>query len=488
LYNREVRDVEFVQRVRRHIPASLVPLVARYGAMYATPDKYQNRYSALYAPWVLAEVARVSLIHGTAFNRKLATDSDLRACCAACQALRDPELGSGGPEAVGRFLLRAAGQQLVFQQSAFFNDLARPVALFEQTKPRRALPTLDSGWPRRLLGCTLQEYLSAAFVLHTGALKNSGTFDLEWLTQPQFAEVTREVPAHVLCKIIEDHYVATPDQLREMQREAERKAGTPDPQYRRFGFNPLASRPAVAGLASTLLIPVPAFVFRQASPLGLYYTGLAQWGTAFANDLGELFEAYVGLQLGLLPDALVLPEISYGKSGDRSVDWFVVFEDCVVLVEVKSTRPTEPVRLADASAGDTLKRVLGRAVEQLNRSAALVRDRQAGFAAVPDDRPLLGLVVTMEPFHTVNMPRNAGYLPACDIPFRVCGVLELEQLVTVSDVSLGRLLLDHLTDPQKDGWSARSALEGHTQNRNAVLDAAWATFPWKDEPEVSEPS
>ena len=155
---------------------------------------------------------------------------------------------------------------------------------------------------------------------------------------------------------------------------------------------------------------------------------------------------------------------------------------------MKSTRPTEPVRLADASVADTLKRFLGRAVEQLSKSAALVRGRQAGFAAIPDDRSLLGLVVTMEPFHTVNMPRTAGDLPACDIPFRICGVMELEQLVTVSDVSLGRLLLDHLTDPQKDGWSARSALEGHTRNRNAVLDAAWATYPWKDRPEASEPS
>jgi hypothetical protein len=66
-------------------------------------------------------------------------------------------------------------------------------------------------------------------------------------------------------------------------------------------------------------------------------------------------------------------------------------------------------------------------------------------------------------------------------------VLELEQLVTVSDVSLGRLLLDHLTDPEKNGWSARSALQGHALNRNAVLDAAWATYPWKDQPEAPEP-
>jgi hypothetical protein len=80
----------------------------------------------------------------------------------------------------------------------------------------------------------------------------------------------------------------------------------------------------------------------------------------------------------------------------------------------------------------------------------------------------------MEPFHTVNTPFKKDYLPACDIPYRVFSALELEQLVTVSDISAGRLLLDHLTDPEKDGWSVHSALTGHEGSRNQVIDDAWA--------------
>src|ERR1700733_8882983 len=76
-YNRPVKDVEFVQRVRRHAPSSLLPLVARYGAAFVDRAKYQNSRTSVYAPWVLAEVARVSLICGTEFRRKPATDSDL---------------------------------------------------------------------------------------------------------------------------------------------------------------------------------------------------------------------------------------------------------------------------------------------------------------------------------------------------------------------------------------------------------------------------
>ena len=273
-----------------------MPLVARYGAAYADDAKYMNATSALYAPWVLAEVARASLIYGTDFNRTCDGQRPPR-LLRRLQALRDPELGIGKQGAVGHFMLRVAGEQLTFQQSVY-NDLSRPVALFEQTAPRRTLEVADSGWPSRLLGCTLQQYVATAIMLHTSALKKSGTFGLEWLTQPQFEEATREVPADVLRKVVEDHYAATQGQLRRLQEKADNTVGTPASQYRRFGFNPLSARPAVAELASTLLIPVPAYVVRKASSLGIYYTGLEQWGADLAGDLGELFEAYVGRQLG----------------------------------------------------------------------------------------------------------------------------------------------------------------------------------------------
>jgi hypothetical protein len=466
----------------------MVPLVARYGAAFAERKAYLKADWAVFAPWVLAEVARVSLLYGTEFNRMAAAEDDLLSCCAAYQALRDPELGRGGQDAIGRFLLRIAGEQLTFQQ-AILNDLSRPVALLEQTTPRKPLTVATSGWPERLLGCTLQEYAGAAILLHTGALRNSGTFDLDWLSQPQMEEITREVSADVLRRVIKEQFAATPAQLRGLRQDAEARTGAPGSQYRRFGFNPLSSRPAVAGLADRLLIPVPGYIVRKASPLGIYYAGLEKWGTPFTADLGELFEAYIGRQLELLSDAAVLPEIAYGrKKGERSVDWFAVFDDCVVLVEVKSARPTEPVRLADDRIADALGGILTHAVRQLNTSASLVRGRQRGFEDIPSDRPLVGLVVTMEPFHTVNTPFTRGYLPACDIPYRVCSALELEQLVTVSDISAGRLLLDHLTDPQKDGWSVQGALTGHEGGRNRIIDDAWATYPWKSEPEESQPS
>ncbi|GAB2463106.1 hypothetical protein [Streptomyces incanus] len=77
-----------------------------------------------------------------------------------------------------------------------------------------------------------------------------------------------------------------------------------------------------------------------------------------------MFEAYVGRQLGLLPDATVQPEIVYGRSKALSVDWIVVTEELVLLVEVKSVRPTAHLRLASEQRIDEVRRMLGRAYER----------------------------------------------------------------------------------------------------------------------------
>ncbi len=434
--------------------------------------------SAHFAPWVLAEIARVSLVHGTEFNRKVATDDDLLACSAAYQALREPALSRQEPGGLGNFFLRIGAEQLSFQQPVL-NDLARTAALLEQTASSKEMEVATHGWADRLLGGTLAEYVGAAILLHAGALNNQGTFDLGWLSQPNFEEVTRGFPEGRLQAVIQNQYVATREELKATQLEAYGRTGVPKPDYRRFSFNPLASRPVVSGISDDLIIPVPGLIVRQASPLGIFYTGVRHWGSSFARDLGALFESYVGRQLTLIPDAEILPEIAYGRNkGFLSVDWFAVFDDIVLLVEVKSARPTESIRVANAKAGEDLLRILGHAVEQLNVSASTIRTGEPGFEQIPSDRPLVGLIVTMEPFHNVNATFGPVTLPNCDIPFAVCSAIELEALVTLLDVSIGRLVHGHLTDPGKRGWSIKGALVGHEHGRNAVLDAGWASYPW----------
>ncbi|MGW0886380.1 hypothetical protein, partial [Streptomyces sp. NPDC002671] len=65
------------------------------------------------------------------------------------------------------------------------------------------------------------------------------------------------------------------------------------------------------------LIPVTPAVLGTVCPMGLYYTGMEHYDSkvfeAFARDLGELFEQYVGRHLRLLPNSEVHHEIVYDK-------------------------------------------------------------------------------------------------------------------------------------------------------------------------------
>jgi hypothetical protein len=66
----------------------------------------------------------------------------------------------------------------------------------------------------------------------------------------------------------------------------------------------------------------------------------------------------------------------------------------LLLVEVKSAIPTEPVRLGAPDAADAIVGKLGKAVSQIDITAQLIADRDPALAAVPPGRPVLGLAVS----------------------------------------------------------------------------------------------
>ena len=92
--------------------------------------------------------------------------------------------------------------------------------------------------------------------------------------------------------------------------------------------------------------------------------------------------------------------------------------EVVLLVEVKSAIPTEPVRLGTPDAADAIMAKLGKAFSQIDVTAQLIADRDPALAAVPADRPVLGLAVTLEPFHIANAGSACCQPPARRSPSR----------------------------------------------------------------------
>lgn len=482
LSDRMISDHEYRQRVRRYRPSSLLPLIAEAAALYDSPERpraWRNPRLRAYTPWALADVARVSLVSSNE-HRADATRDDLADLLAHYAALDDPFATSGDPEHdVLGFLLRTTGEQLTWQESDKAT-LGRTVALFSQTPPARPLKCITAGWDQDALGCSLSEYVGTAQTLWLAAVSNAGRFDP--------AQIDAELAAHLdvptVTGILDAHFATDTDGFRteeHQQAEQRRRPGIrEDPQLRRFEYNPLRGRPALTGFGPGYLCPVPGLVVAKASPAGVYFTGFNHFGPDFTDDLGDMFEQYVGRQLRLISDATVIPEITYKQDGNtkRSIDWFVVFDNLVLLVEVKSTMPNRPVRLGSDGAIPELVKKLQKAYSQIDNTAALIANQHPDFAAIPTGRPVLGMVITLESFHLANSTIQRQHLTATTTRTVLAGISELEHLVSVNDTGVADLLLARDADQEQSTWSLHGVLQGHSTGPNRVLDAGWDASPW----------
>jgi hypothetical protein len=167
-----------------------------------------------------------------------------------------------------------------------------------------------------------------------------------------------------------------------------------------------------------------------------------------------------------------------------------VFEDLVLLVEVKSTRPTEAIRLGAADWAEQMETRIGKALKQIDTTADLIRDRRPEFVHLPGDRPILGIAVTLEPFHLANAVDIRDALPTTRTPATITCVDDLEAAVCVTEAPFAELLLREATvtaPAQNRGWTLRQATGGHPGRDNPVLAAAWSTYPWSRVEQPSRP-
>src|SRR5699024_6651406 len=61
----------------------------------------------------------------------------------------------------------------------------------------------------------------------------------------------------------------------------------------RFNYNPLIATPFVDMGDGKPVAPATRLILSTVTPSGLYYPGVRKHGSAFARDLGRLFEHYI---------------------------------------------------------------------------------------------------------------------------------------------------------------------------------------------------
>lgn len=367
-----------------------------------------------------------------------------------------------------------------FYGESEFEELSRVWALFGD-------PTLGAPiqW-EQVFGMGLGEVSRAALFLHAWVTHNDGYIDFALLDAPHMQEVfERVLPRHDVENLIE-HFTTTVAGARAMNDQA--RAVPPNRQ--RFAFNPFVAKPLVDLGGGGVYAPQSMLVSRAIFPSNLYYVGMKQWGLPFAENLGARVEQYVGRQLHLIGGDHIEGEITYGR-GDKSVDWIWVTRSAVVLVECKSARLTLGAKAADDSLSELAARSLGKARAQIDRTANLIRNRSPKFSHIPADRPIVGLVVTAEPFYLGNTRFLAEYGEESVTPTQVISLRELERFVCQDESAAVDLLRSVLADPEKRTWSLSSVMKDVGRlGKNPILEAAWRHYEFLDlvgPPAANEP-
>lgn len=315
-------------------------------------------------------------------------------------------------------------------------------------------------------------------LLHASAQVNAGFFDPAWMGQANFADVHAVVPRQDIMSVIDAVFAGDFDDIRRQAAEA-----PPLPFLHRYTFNPLTARPLVRLSDGRLLAPVPQLISRKLSPAELYYLGIKRWDLPFARDMGELFEDYVGRQLNTLPGVTVYPEVKYaeGRNTVLSVDWILVSDDSVLLVEAKATRVPAAARAGESVARESFKGTLGRAFKQIGRTYQAIRAGRPEFAAIPVDRPVHGLVATLDPWYIANSPLARALLPEPAIPTLVTSARSLESLVAIGQRQpAAKILAEILGDAERRTWDLDTALAQYSAegDDNPILRAAWNQYPF----------
>jgi hypothetical protein len=366
------------------------------------------------------------------------------------------------------FYTRAAYEQFPFQEQLYF-PIARTKLLYLDAAehPVRPLNVIDAEFWVRLLDCSLTELVETALFFQFASSSNDGVFDFQWYQL--HAYLTDLVPEARARSLMDRFFSASVADLRALCRPA------PTGQER-MAFNPLRTRPYVAREGGDYLAPIPPFIILRAAVPGLYYLVLDELTddaeqASFIADLGVLFETYALDQVMQLKacGASVSPEMTYGqkKSRGATVDVIVEMDALVLLVEAKTTRMTEPGRQGDPEAiVERHQNLLTRAVDQIDRTVEAAR---AGDVAIATDRPMFGVVLTLEPYYYIA----TNLLPTPRVPTTIATIEDYERLVAMA---LAGIDLEPLIQAAIQGtgyWNLEDVVAQENGARNPLLDAAY---------------
>ncbi|GII98218.1 hypothetical protein Slu03_05960 [Sediminihabitans luteus] len=467
----------FRRAIRKVDRDTLLIEAAGATAAIARGEFDENHAKSGLTPWTIGDVARTALAWAR-FNRPEADAGTLMQLCNQNIHIVDEGL-LGNPEStegLGQVLSRLYFEQFPSQTSVMAS-VARALLLFGSAAehPQDFSPkAMTPGWFEAITGgLTLDDYVEAVFLITVMTQSNGGRFSLSWLEGSAFEGLKDVISFDVLRRVFTEHLVTNVTDFKAVNRTFQEHL---PPAQKKFAFNPLAATPFIEGVAPIPIAPWGQAIIRKASPPAIYHLGLRKLGGGFADDLGAVFQHYVGRQLALVHgEVQVVGELKHGPQRERkdSCDWFLDLPGMLVLVECKARQPIESLRIGGSDWMSSVSGSIGHAIRQLNRSSDEFESICAEEPRLDPGKPRVGLVVTLEPFYVTQNWILAEQLPMSDMPVAVLSVGELETLVALSAGELESTLAEAASGAEGRLMRFTHEPAAVDKGENALLATTW---------------
>ncbi|MFC8040672.1 hypothetical protein ACFUOZ_15075 [Paenarthrobacter sp. NPDC057355] len=462
---------EFRHAVRRYAPSELLPALAARSSKIASKRLYTNSLTTEEQQRILAyaAIARISMLYGNEFRNSSVDESVIIKLVnyfwEAEDAAHDPEIDIWA-------LVSAFMYEQFTLQGTSRDELIRSYLMLCETSVDEALAMPNADDWKELLGASINEAFSAAFMFYVVAINGNGVIDGSFIDSQAYTRLEKGVSRESAYKTL-TLLTASIEEVKLDAAAAAARSQVPA-SLERFSYNPLSRTPIIELTPGTRIAPQPEFILHTMSPENLYYRGMRQWADRqFGKAYGARVEAYTGMQLMHSGKFTVEREFKYQKSGSeaRSSDWFLITPSATFIIECKSARMSLLAKAGSQSFPTVFEEHITKAYKQLDENAKQIKNGNPSFAHIPRDKPLIGLVVAAEPLYSANDPSIRELLPDTDIPILTVTLRDIELISTLDPDDLGRALSNIANDATEPGWNIAAAvlsvlgIEGFPKNR-----------------------
>lgn len=449
---------QFKQAVRKYAPSALLPSIATKSSAIAaeTLSSGSPNTASLEANVAYSAIARISLLYGNEHRDKAVDDKALEELVRAFWAASDPV---ASPDFDAWALMAAFMYEQFGYQFPARDELTRSYLMLCETSVEESVSHPDADAWKDLLGASIEQIFTAAFMFYISAIHHDGYIDVSFLEDERYQKFEPHLPAEVARNVLR-LLTASIEDLKDDAREASSRAPLLT-SYERFDYNPLTRTPLVRLHESALIAPQPEFIIRAVHPENLYYRGMRKWADQqFGKAYGFRVEAYTGMQLQHTGKHHVIPEFKYLKDGSEaaSSDWFLVTPQATFIIECKSARMSLIAKAGSESFPKVYKDHIQKAFKQLDENASNIQGGNEFYAHIPNDRPLIGLVVTAEPLYNANDPSILDSIKKPKIPVLTLSLRDIENLATLEPTEVGKSLMAITQDTTSYSWNISESI------------------------------